>query len=516
MKIKNLLILAIVLLFLPMSNAIVCDVSTIVFLNTSTNDIRDIEVADLNSDNFPDVVTPVVTDDVFILYNGVGDGTFISVNIGSGNSPEGVAIGDLDSDGDLDIAGVAQLDTALYWFENDGGVYTQHTISTTLTSVLDVAIGDFNGDTFPDIATATYGENHISIFLNNATTNFTEDFQIAITNPNTIEVGLINNDAFLDISVASNPADTVSWLEGDGTGSFTVHAITTTLDSPRSTFIIDLDEDGDNDIVSGHHDDNPPINEKVMQWYENNGLGTFTVRNISEINGSFDIFVSDLDNDNDLDIIGSEVTVDQIIMLENDDSESFSLHNISDGITALPLYVSDVNLDGINDLIYADDENLAYFNIAECEDVIVLADVNSPCNSASECNSGKCLNGFCSLKVASEVCSANAECLSGSCVNTMCTKPSIWQLVDGSKTEQFGDDSNSNNFISLFLMLFIMGVMIFVGRNAIAVFAGIIVFIVLGFFFTIVGWLSPFILLAMILGLLIIFIFFMILRSDAT
>ena len=143
--------------------------------------------------------------------------------------------------------------------------------------------------------------------------------------------------------------------------------------------------------------------------------------------------------------------------------------------------------------------------------------MGSPCESNDECRSGKCQNGFCVLKLGREDCDFDIECLSGKCLNGKCTKPSAIQLLDASKTDQFGDDPKSNNFISLFIMVGISLTIILAGGvGGLAVIGSILFFIVSGFFFALIGWLSPFILIGMVVSVLIIFVFFMILKGSAT
>ena len=57
--------------------------------------------------------------------------------------------------------------------------------------------------------------------------------------------------------------------ENDGSQSFTAHDISTSAISAVSVFAIDLDGDGDNDVLSASATDDK------FSWCENNGTNTF-------------------------------------------------------------------------------------------------------------------------------------------------------------------------------------------------------------------------------------------------
>ena len=57
--------------------------------------------------------------------------------------------------------------------------------------------------------------------------------------------------------------------------SFNSHDITTSADGARDVFAIDLDQDGDIDVLSASEND-----DKVI-WYENNGSESFTAHTIA-------------------------------------------------------------------------------------------------------------------------------------------------------------------------------------------------------------------------------------------
>lgn len=75
--------------------------------------------------------------------------------------------------------------------------------------------------------------------------------------------------------------------------------ITTDAVEAASVFSIDLDSDGDNDVLSASFED-----DKIA-WYKNDGLGNFGVQLIisTNANGAISVYSIDLDNDGDNDVL---------------------------------------------------------------------------------------------------------------------------------------------------------------------------------------------------------------------
>lgn len=156
------------------------------------------------------------------------------------------------------------------------------------------------------------------------------------------------------------------------------------------------------------------------------------------------------------------------------------------------------------------------YEVEEEEAEAEIGDSYTPCETNSDCDSGLCEYHICVLKTANMECISDSECLSGDCLSGFCTKADIWSKIEASKNQQFGDTSDSNNFVALFLIIGIPLVIIIAGLGSIAsiIVAGF-TFIGLAVFFTIVGWLSPFILLGIFIICLLVIVLAVMIKGGS-
>ncbi len=197
------------------------------------------------------------------VFLGIGNGTFrpqITVSTGS-SRPRWIGVGDFNNDAQLDIAVVnyGTNDIGVFLQDANGSFATQTTFSTGYDSVpYSLVVADLNSDNKLDIVVANYGTNNVGVFLGHG--NGTFAIQVIFTtginsHPYSIAIGNITNDSDLDIVVACSGTNNIVILLGYGNGTFTMTTKYSTGNnsSPLSVAITDLDNDNKLDIAVANY-----------------------------------------------------------------------------------------------------------------------------------------------------------------------------------------------------------------------------------------------------------------------
>lgn len=159
----------------------------------------------------------------------------------------------------------------------------------------------------------------------------------------------MDKDGDIDVLSTSYDDDRIVWYENNGVGGFTSHDISTTANGAERVFAIDVDDDGDIDVLSASYIDD------TIAWYENDGYLSFTKRVISSsVNGARSVFAIDLDNDGDVDVLSASYGDGHIRWFENNGLESFTSHTIYNRPNSvLDVFAIDMDIDGDIDVLSA-------------------------------------------------------------------------------------------------------------------------------------------------------------------
>jgi hypothetical protein len=294
-------------------------------------------------------------------------------------APAHTQVIDFDKDGDNDIL-VAVLGVifpsndkigSVVILENDGkNHFTKHVVVDKVARVSDVRAGDLDGDGDLDLAVAQFGydDGETRWIENLGNWQFKSHILQNLSGPINVELVDIDKDGDLDIiSLVSQEWEEIYAYINNGKGIFTSKLIWGSDNEDFGSsgiYITDLDKDGDDDILYTNGDafDYIPPKGKPwhgVQWLENKGNLNFEFHRICNFVGAYNARPVDIDNDGDLDIfcvsgfnLWDNPEAQSFIWLENDGKMNFTIHNISNSPThLLTLETGDFNKDGLMDFV---------------------------------------------------------------------------------------------------------------------------------------------------------------------
>jgi hypothetical protein len=212
-------------------------------------------VADFNRDGIPDLAVTNGGDNTVSILLGNGDGTFQPpVNYATAAGPAGVAVGDFNGDGAADLA-VADFGnqygaTVSILLGNGDGTFRGEVAYATGLAPLGVAVGDFNRDGRVDLVVADSGSSSVSILLGNGDGTFQPHVDYAAGRvPYGVAVANLKRDGVADLVVAGYFDVGVAVLLGNGDGTFKPYAEFETEGYPQTVAIGDFNRDGQPDVA---------------------------------------------------------------------------------------------------------------------------------------------------------------------------------------------------------------------------------------------------------------------------
>ena len=337
-------------------------------------------MGDFNGDGRLDLAFPLANRDVVSLLIGDDAGGFVEPQIDISLAPHAagpiaLVAGRFNGNGSLDVAVANSLTgnvSVLLDFDGTAFASIQH-IWTGL-SPRALAAGDLDRDGDLDLVVADEWTGRISILSNHGQGTFSvikPPVQVAAA-PFAVVVAQLNDDNgdgrideadHLDVAVACfgsdpDPSDPggVWILRNDGNGTLTVTERHVAGRAPSSLAAVDLDRDGELDLVVANYLSND------VSVFTNDG-GTFTLKHVARGGfGPMDIVAVDIDRDSCVDLAVTGGGMTRVSILRNlgggmlaDAKEHFPDSSRADFPTSRPVSVvgGPINREGLSDLAVA-------------------------------------------------------------------------------------------------------------------------------------------------------------------
>lgn len=342
--------------------------------------ISHIQAVDLDDDGLLDVIVCDARGNFVSWIRQYPLGTFTEKILANDLiAPAHVEVIDFDGDGDKDlIVGVLGMlfpnndkIGSVVILENDGQFnFTKRVIAEKIARVSDVRAGDLDNDGDMDLAVAQFGydDGETRWIENLGNWKFESHILQYLSGPINVEIVDIDSDGDLDIiSLVSQEWEEIYCFINDGKGNFKPNLLfgSSNQDYGSSGIsLFDLDQDADVDILYTNGDafDYIPPQGRPwhgVQWLENKGNLEFEFHRICNLTGATNVRAADIDNDGDIDLfavsafnIWDSPESQSFIWLENDGNMNFIKHEITRNPTHLLVCEpGDFNNDGLVDVV---------------------------------------------------------------------------------------------------------------------------------------------------------------------
>lgn len=254
-----------------------------------------VAVLDWNSDQAADVLAAGDGASVFLNDGTAAFATRESLPLDGGAAVRAAGVADFDSDGADDAALTGEFGTRLLF--NRAAV---ETLDISSTPGLDIVVADLNRDGFVDVAVLAEPDRAIEVFLNDGLGGFAAGPRVDAGNVVRVSGGDVDGDGGMDLLAALEgsgvqpPTNRVLYQQPDGSfmagDEFGASAVTSLLAG-------DVDGDGDTDVVA--------INQSgVHQTYLRSAIGTMVLGEEQIVSFGMQAgLLTDFNTDQSLDLI---------------------------------------------------------------------------------------------------------------------------------------------------------------------------------------------------------------------
>ncbi len=271
---------------------------------------------DVNRDGYPDLLSAGWQEDgIFYYENPKTAGPLWSKKLVTpSRATEGLAAGDIDGDGVLDLVAAHFSPSSIFWINVKNGTAIRRDVGKEGDGH-GAGIGDVDGDGKKDILTVKGWWWQVDLAADKW--EFMPEWDFKALAGFEIVVYDVNGDKRNDIIYGHGHDYGLYWLEQgrdrDGKRTWTKHVIDQTYSQIHNVKLVDLDGDGRPELLAGkryrgHNEKDPGSFDPLAIYYYtiDTGRGTFTRHTVSynsTAGAGTQFVVVDLDGDGDLDIL---------------------------------------------------------------------------------------------------------------------------------------------------------------------------------------------------------------------
>lgn len=289
---------------------------------TSGYPLSDFVVGDINNDGNSDLAIIHRTDPAVTIAFGNGRGSFISPEIFDVTSVGSTAgsLSDIDQDGNLDLVLALHDPHALAVYKGDGAGNFNLLASYPMTAVISaIAAGDLDNDLDTDIIVSFPGTGDIGVLLNDGTGTLASPTSHPVGRaPAALLAKDLDGDGKLDVVVANSGSNDVSVLLGDGAGGFLSSTSVSTDAGPVAVVAADVDQDGFVDLAVA------AASGRAVTLLTGDGLGGFSKQTVMLGRSPTSLEVADINGDRSQDIVVSSRATDSVGFLLRTNSGSYA------------------------------------------------------------------------------------------------------------------------------------------------------------------------------------------------
>jgi hypothetical protein len=314
--------------------------------------VMGIAVVDLNGDGWPDIAL-LAQENARVLWNDGSGGFPRRTGYEIGHSFDSLRTGDVDGDGRRDLVATSSVGTSVVFTGAAGPLAAvDFPAPASVTRCDAVAMGDLDDDGEADLALATSYPAGAAVFLNtNGTFGPAVAYELggAVTTTTTsIAIGDVNGDRRPDL-VLNQQDDSAAVLINDGTGTFGTPTGYAAGGALLAVVLSDLDGDGDADLVGS--------TRSGINVLMNDGTGVFgapTPYTTTAVTSP--PVLGDLNGDGKLDVaVASWELVD--VLYNKGDGTLLAATAVKAGTTVTSIAIADLDADTRPDIAIADGGN---------------------------------------------------------------------------------------------------------------------------------------------------------------